>query len=88
MDGNALDLIRQLDDVVEAYEVRTFQVVRRFRDGNQRPVTVSVYDAGSKSIVGRYRVEVRTEDGEKEASGNPDNSLEVALAIVHWGRLD
>jgi hypothetical protein len=50
-------------------------------------VIVTILDAGPDCDHGRYHVEAVSESGRK-ATGNPENDLEAALALVHWGDLD
>ena len=49
-------------------------------------VTVTIFDAGPDCRHGRYHVEAVSESG-KKATGNPEDDLEAALAVVHWSEL-
>lgn len=48
-----------------------------------REITVTVLDGGPRMPTMRYSVTARTKDG-RQASGNPESSIEVALRTLHW----
>ena len=84
--------ITKLREVVpgspEVYQKTEFLCYRTREDGSVQDVTVTILDAGPNSPAGlRYNVSAKAEDGAR-ASGNSENSLDVALLIVHWGDLD
>ena len=84
--------IKKLREVVpgrpEVYQKTEFQCYRTRKDGSVQDVTVTIHDAGMNSPADlRYHVQAEADDGAK-ATGNPGNSIEVALSIVHWGNLD
>ena len=84
--------ITKLREVVpgrpEVYEKTEFSCYRTRKDGSMQNVTVTILDAGINSPANlRYHVHAEADDGAK-ATGNPENSIETALSIVHWGDLD
>jgi hypothetical protein len=73
---------------LEVFEEHTFRCYRRDKDGNLQKVTLTVLDAGPNGDSDlRYQVLATTAEG-YVASGNPDATLDAALAIVHWENLD
>ena len=48
-----------------------------------KPISVTILDAGPKRPQLRYSVKATTEDG-RRATGNPAESIDLALDIVHW----
>jgi hypothetical protein len=89
MDGHeAIRRLKNHADIFEAYEVRTFQCYRHSQDGSVQEVEVKIMDAGPDVDAGvRYSVVATSEDG-KTASGNSAESIQTALAILHWYELD
>ncbi|MEJ7872261.1 MAG: hypothetical protein WKF67_08365 [Rubrobacteraceae bacterium] len=89
MDGH--DAIRRLTNlagIFEVSEVHTFQCYRNRKDGSIQEVEVKIMDAGPDANAGtRYSVVATSEDG-KAASGNSPESVQTALAILHWYDLD
>ena len=72
----------------EIYRKIDFVSYREARDGRHQKVVITILDAGENAPAGlRYHCVARSEDG-KQASGNSSESLESALAMVHWGNLD
>jgi hypothetical protein len=70
----------------EVYEVKTFTGYRQDKQGRLCDVTIRVCDAGSGA---RYRFSVTaTDEHGRVATGNPESSLELAIASVHWAELD
>lgn len=85
MDSNALPLIMKAAKAFEGYSVSTIRLYRNRKDGSVQTVTVEVLDAGPDQQ-NRFHVYAKSDDG-KSATGNPADTLETALAIVHWGNL-
>ena len=84
--------ITKLREVVpgrpEVYGKTEFSCYRTHKDGSIQNVTVTILDAGINSPANlRYHVHAEADDG-ATATGNPENSIESALSIVHWGDLD
>ena len=70
-----------------ASHVTTFSSSRNTLSA-QRRVTIEVHDGGSTADPRfRYYCIARADNG-KGTSGNPAASVEVALAMVHWHKLD
>ena len=70
------------------YRKIDFVSYRETRDGRHQEVAITILDAGANSPAHlRYHCVARSEDG-KQASGNPSESLEAALTMVHWSDLD
>jgi hypothetical protein len=81
-------LLSNIPGVSEVYHVTEFQVYREAKDGHIQTVSVKILDAGPDTEHGlRYHCYATTDDG-KSATGNPDKTIEVTLALVHWGDLD
>ena len=48
-----------------------------------REIAITIFDGGPRDPHNRYYVSATVEDGRK-ASGNPADTVETALQIVHW----
>jgi hypothetical protein len=72
--------------IFEAYEVRTFRIYRKSKDGGVQEVTIEILDAGPTKPGSRYHCVARA--GDKSASGNSAESISTVLALVHWWDLD
>ena len=70
----------------EVYHVTTFRCYRRTKAGDTQLVIVEILDMGPQHPLVRYHCVALTEDG-RFATGNPADSIDVALAIVHWAIL-
>jgi hypothetical protein len=66
--------------------VTEFEGDRKRPDGQTTHVRIQILDAGLGEQF-RWRVEARDEAG-RFATGNPDASLELAIATTHWQELD
>ena len=91
-DHDVQKTITKLREVItgspEVYQKTDFLIYRQRKDGFSQGVTVTILDAGLDSPAGtRYHAYAEATDG-ATASGNPENSIDVALSIVHWGDLD
>jgi hypothetical protein len=67
----------------EGSEVRIFEVCL----GSGRHLEIRVHDYGSDSATGRYAVELRNPqypDASDVHMGNPEETIETALAVAHW----
>jgi hypothetical protein len=86
---DALDYLKKLPTMVEAYHVTTFQCSRNAQDGSAQEVEVTVLDAGPDhgQAFARYRAVARRQDG-KVVNGQPGPSAQAALALVNWADLD
>ena len=85
--GEMLELVKTHAGLYEAYHVTTFKGYREAKDGGAWGVTVEVFDAGPGARGDRYHA-VATDDRGRRATGDPSDSLDAALAAVHWGELD
>ncbi|HEY5021449.1 MAG TPA: hypothetical protein VII30_03065 [Gemmatimonadaceae bacterium] len=81
-----LALLKSMSGALEAYVAYSFQLTRESKVFGTQWVTVTILDAGPQNPT-RFHVSAQTRDNQK-ASGNPANTLESALAQVHWGDLD
>lgn len=79
--------LEQLPGLQAAYIVHTFRCWRDTKDGGAEEVTVSILDRGPEARASRYTCEVTTADG-RRASGNANDNVQVAIAVVHWENLD
>ena len=84
---SALETLKKLAGIFEAYHVTTFKCYRHAKSGGDQEVTVTITDAGPDNTYTRYHVEARTADG-RAASGNGAATVQNALAMVHWPELD
>lgn len=83
-------IIRRLEEdagMFEIVKVTTFRGYRKNKAGENIEITVKVLDAGEDAGAARYAVEAYSEDG-KEAGGNEAETLEEAIPIAHWNKLD
>jgi hypothetical protein len=92
MPANRDNLLRKVKKLTASYEVHylvaSLKCYRRTASGQEQEVTVQIYDAGpdvNPSL--RYSVMATSDDG-KSATGNPDSTIEMALAHCHWNELD
>jgi len=79
--------IRKFAGFFEVYHRTSFQCYRNAKSGAVQEVTVEIFDAGPDHSPNRYHVVATAADG-KAASGNPGDSVNVALAFVHWWEFD
>lgn len=70
----------------EVHHLMTFRCHRRMKEGSAQEVMVEVSDGGPDMEQGRYSCVARSNDG-KTALGNPAESIEDALSLVHWHNL-
>jgi len=90
------DVMKLIDDLetkancTQVYHVSSFQCFRKTKNGDTQEVRIEVRDAGPNSPQGalRYHVVAMTADGTRSATGNPANSIHLALAFVRWGDLE
>jgi hypothetical protein len=91
MDPDPTNIIESLKSVgigfSEVYQVHAFECYRTRDDGQMQTVQVRILDAGLSAKQPRYRCYAKAGDG-RNATGNPGDSIEAALAVVHWGDLD
>ncbi len=72
----------------EIHQVTTFRCYRRTPDGGRQAVIVDILDMGMDAPADlRFTCQAFTEDG-RFANGNPSKTIDEALAIVHWNKLD
>lgn len=82
-----LDQLKAVTGAFEAYHRTEYVVYRDTASGGVQEIHIEVLDAGPSKPHIRYQVTATSDEG-KKATGNPSESLEVALAIVHWHDLD
>lgn len=83
----AINELRKHAGFFEVYEVTTFQAYRRTKAGGTQDVKIEILDAGPDADQERYMCIATSDDG-KTAAGNSADSIDVAVAIVHWYKLD
>lgn len=71
----------------EVHHVTTFRGYRTTSTGESQLVIVDILDLGPDARDFRYSCHALTEDG-RFATGNPADSIDHALSIVHWDDLD
>jgi hypothetical protein len=87
IDATTMAQIKKLPGMIGVQMLRTYQCQRTTKSGETQNVTIQVEDAGPDAVNSlRYSV-IATADA-KQASGNPDRSIEAALSAVHWWDLD
>ena len=86
MEFEALNFLKIVPNVKEAYLRITVKCYREAKDGHMQEVLVEVLDAGPEYSGARYRVVVSAEG--KSVIGNSFDSVEAAIATVHWWELD
>jgi hypothetical protein len=84
---DALPLLKQYARAFEAYHVSEYVLHREKKGGATQTVTVKVFDGGPERRDLRYHAEAHGDDG-TFATGNAAESVDLALAIVHWDELD
>jgi hypothetical protein len=67
--------------------VETFKVSRTTKSGDTQKVQVQILDSADVNPGYRYNCVATTEDG-ITAMGNGADTIETAIAIVHWQDLD
>lgn len=80
-------MLKAVPGAFEAYLRTDYEVYRNKKDGGTQKVNIAVYDSGPSMRSSRYHVVATSDDG-RTATGNPAESLEITMAIVHWGALD
>ena len=85
-----LDDLKSKANCIDACHVSSFQCLRKTKSGERQQLRVELLDAGPNSAHGalRYQVVAMTADGTRSATGNPANSIGLALAFVRWGDLE
>jgi hypothetical protein len=71
----------------EVSEVRYFDGYRKNKKGQMEDVTVKILDMGPNNPQYRYNCIASTPSG-LEARGNGGASLDEAILLVHWNKLD
>jgi hypothetical protein len=84
----AIEHLKSLPRISEAYHVTTFRCVREAEDGSPRKIIVELWDAGEDAGNSRYTASATSDDGRSATSGNPAGSVEAALSILHWFDFD
>jgi hypothetical protein len=82
-----LELLKKFSRAAEAYHRTEYTLYRERKTGEMQEVRVVILDAGPAAGQLRYHATATDEDG-RSATGNPADSAETALAIMHWGNLD
>lgn len=86
MTDNIRSLIEKAADADEIWEERRFTI---YRNGESRPLTLTLSDQGEYAGSHRYlvRVEGAAPGDTASATGNPQGTIEDALFAVHWDQL-
>jgi hypothetical protein len=83
-----IDMIKQIEKAGDLFEVMKITTYRGYDKETQQEVKIEVQDMGPDAGETRYSVVASLVDKpEKFTSGNPAASVDVALAMVHWGNL-
>jgi hypothetical protein len=82
-----IDTLKKFGGIFEAYHKTTFECYRHSDKKGDRKVIVDILDAGPSSPGTRFLCVAHNEDG-KGTSGNSAATIEEALAVVHWYKLD
>lgn len=83
----SLDILKTAAGAYEAYLRTEYIVYRKNREGVVQEVRIEVLDAGPAMAPIRFHVQAKADNG-RTATGNPSESLEIALATLHWEELD
>lgn len=86
-EAEILEMLKKETGANEAYRRTEYMLYRDNKSGGVQEVRVEILDGGPAMGNARYHVKATSDDG-RVATGNPDKSLETALAIVHWYDLD
>jgi len=87
-DSEVFEYLKQSGKFFEIYRVHNFVGYRYTQAGKEKlvqEVNVEILDAGENAHP-RYHVSATA--GDKKAHGNSNDSLEAAIAVVHWWDLD
>ena len=85
----AIHALKEIAHMSEVDQVTTFECYRDLPRGGVQRVIVEILDAGRAARpAGRYSCRARTKDGKAQAFGNTADSIEAAIAVVHWFDLD
>lgn len=83
------DVIVQIQEVGDLFEVAKVTTYRGYRKKSQEEVEIKISDMGAGAASLRYHVKVYpVGNPEKYATGNPAGSIKEALMMVHWYDLD
>jgi hypothetical protein len=83
-----ISYLKKLTGSSEVYHKTSFECYRKAKDGTEQEVLVEILDGGTDvDPQRRYHCSATTKDG-KMATGNPAESIEVVLSLVHWDELD
>jgi hypothetical protein len=80
-------LKRLIPGASDVAHVTEYEIDRELPSGGSETVIVRVFDSGPSRSDMRYAVTASSKDG-KYATGNPADSPDLALALVHWDNLD
>lgn len=88
-EAEIINHLKKVSGFLEVYHKTSFECSRKAKDGSEQEVLVEILDAGPdvEKPQLRYQCVATTKDG-KIATGNPADSIDVALSIVHWHDLD
>lgn len=79
-----IDFVRQ-QGLYEVTEVRTF---KGYLKDSDEEVEIIISDSGDNARAGRYTASAQiVEDPDRVTTSNPENSIRMALAGVHWDEL-
>ena len=68
------------------HQIAVYTGYRQFKNGGVREVTIRIFDKCTPEAT-RYHIIATDSDG-RVATGNPAESIEATIALVHWGDLD
>lgn len=83
-----IDCLKDKAGISEVHYCRSFKCFRNLKEGGVQELLVEVLDMGPQHPKTRYSVVATSIDTGRTATGNPDSSVEAAIAMVHWWDLD
>jgi hypothetical protein len=69
-----------------ACQMTEFEGYRRVDASHTQKITVKIFDSGPE-VTPRYHIHAEV-DGKPLSGNNPNDDLDIALAMVHWSDLD
>jgi len=85
-----LSVLKKLKDTAglsEAFHITYYEGYRKTKKGGKQEISIKILDAGPESGKNRYTIVAELEDG-RRAESNAAESIDMALSIVPWQKLD
>lgn len=83
----AISELKKHSGIFEVHKETSFTCYRTTSSGGQQEIKVTINDMGDSNSSSRYSCNAVSEDG-KFATGNPADTIRMALFNVHWNELD